>query len=1743
MEHMSRSYIFIAVMISLLVSVTYDLSAAVPMMDEICDNGIDDDNDGLIDLNDNDCVCNDKIFDYVDLIPNPGFALVDGCCVLELNIGISPCLENWVAISDTPDIYSPNCLSESEIVSIEALIEIEINSEVARCYYDGSVYEEILGTCFSSPLTLGKEYVLGFDIALTNGEDEVVNFALYGVKDCGQLTTIDGENICNEETVVELAVGIDYMDFPDSQWTQKDFSFVADYPYEAFFLGLSCSAPNSWTSNVNLFFDNYTLQESEDYFTLLSTEGNLCDLDLQLSSPLMGDYDYQWYFDGIAIIGATDDQYIPTEKGEYILIATWEGGLSCIESLPFIVDDYYENIVVHIEESICYGSSIIVYEMEYSVAGSYTIPVQSTTDCDTIYYLDLTTPLTNTSSSFLVEINEGEVYPFGGKLLSKEGVYYDTLSTDGECDSLVTLTLVFDQGEPNLSYDSHYFNEDCSLLFATVCNTGNAIFEEDELQVSLFNENPIDNTTNAFSLNVFDSGVDILMEPGECQVLIFWAADYSDSIGDFYGFINVDPSVSAPFDFENDFPNTSYPEVDYTDNVFEFNFDSCGDECTDPDLTIAQVEVDLFCTQLNVNICNVGESLFSENQLSFSIYNEDPSISSVGLNTVLNYDTPLTIILDECYDVYFDISSFNTDLGSFYIMVNDDGTANTPFNFDIDFPTTGYIECNYVNNLAVFNFDDCDEIPTVEICDNGIDDDNDGLIDAFDPDCPCNNLLDFDYSISTPFPCVDPIILSVPIVADFNYQWYVDGVPLAGETHGTYGASVNIYDQSNQFYVYIDDGINCKLLGPISIDPCLDYEICDNGIDDDNDGLIDAFDPDCDCTDTLIQGQTHIPNPGFEEHTGCCFSNLDFSENNCIDEWELVAPSPDYFGVDCISIEEGEGFVNTFDDSFVGLGMASTGSEMLGVCLSTPLQSGIEYKIDIKACVADNSLFPTSGPVEIALYGFSGPCPDFSSLIDPSNDDLCSLPLQKEELITITSADLLQREFRNIEATITPSMDIDYVIFSLLCGQSSIEFSYFMIANVQISEKVNSPWGFSGTISTSDLCEDPLELSIPYSDTLSYQWYQDSIPITGEDAAILELDLTTAVNSQYHVFVYNDNGCVLVGPVTIEHTIIPPTNLFASICQGATYSFANLELMSAGIYRDTLTSQNGCDSILILQLSILDFLEETITATICEDATYPFDNQELSTSGIYRDTLTSVMGCDSIVILDLTVVDQIEVSVSESICEGEEFDFNGRIVDAQGLYFDTLSTQMGCDSIIELVLGFSNYLRADMIVEICQGESFLFGDIDLTQEGIYMDTIPQVLTCDSIIELKLNVLDVMETTTVEIICEGEFFPFDGQMLSLSGVYQDTLTGVNGCDSIVAVDLTVISKDGHSITESICEGGQYDFNGQLLTAEGIYKDTLTNQMGCDSIVELVLGFSNYLRADLEVILCEGESYFFSNMNLNQEGLYIDTISNSTSCDSIISLFLEIDMASVFTFEDSICTGDSYSFAGQELFSEGTYFDNLQNYRGCDSIVTLILSEKVMPELLIEQTICDGEEFVINTQAYSETGDYTLMLEASEGCDTLLTLSLIVEEAFIIDTTYAEILEGDIYTFNDIVFNEAGIYDLSLMSVSGCDSLVVLNLSIAGGVYVPNVFSTSSISGNNRFIMVSNGDVVVTEYSIFDRWGNRVFSNKNFRTTDGLENYWDGYINNQVAMKGVYVYYIQYEKSTGELIDMVGSVTVL
>lgn len=195
-------------------------------------------------------------------------------------------------------------------------------------------------------------------------------------------------------------------------------------------------------------------------------------------------------------------------------------------------------------------------------------------------------------------------------------------------------------------------------------------------------------------------------------------------------------------------------------------------------------------------------------------------------------------------------------------------------------------------------------------------------------------------------------------------------------------------------------------------------------------------------------------------------------------------------------------------------------------------------------------------------------------------------------------------------------------------------------------------------------------------------------------------------------------------------------------------------------------------------------------------------------------------------------------------------------------------------------------------VDICSGETYSIGSSVYNTPGNYEDTLTSVFGCDSIVQTALNVLPTSLLIQDISFCQGDSLVVGMNSYYSSGTYNDTLTSANGCDSIVISNLTVLMPSSYMQTPSICQGESFDYNGHSYTATGLYYDTLTNAAGCDSIVTTDLTVVSTTTSTEIVELCFGETYSINGNTYTTSGMYTDTLQNVNGCDSIIVTDLTI-----------------------------------------------------------------------------------------------------------------------------------------------------------------------------------------------------------------------------------------------------------
>lgn len=148
----------------------------------------------------------------------------------------------------------------------------------------------------------------------------------------------------------------------------------------------------------------------------------------------------------------------------------------------------------------------------------------------------------------------------------------------------------------------------------------------------------------------------------------------------------------------------------------------------------------------------------------------------------------------------------------------------------------------------------------------------------------------------------------------------------------------------------------------------------------------------------------------------------------------------------------------------------------------------------------------------------------------------------------------------------------------------------------------------------------------------------------------------------------------------------PPTMRSDTICEGDSIVVGNTAYLESGVYADTLQTPFGCDSIVNLDLTVLPLDTVLLAPTICAGDTVWVGSQPFTSAGSFTAVLQNSFGCDSTVFLDLTVLPLAQTDLVEVICKGDTVVVGNTSYMDSGIFHDTLATAQGCDSIVTLNL-------------------------------------------------------------------------------------------------------------------------------------------------------------------------------------------------------------------------------------------------------------------------------------------------------------------------------------------------------------------------------------------------------------------------------------------------------------------------
>ena len=213
-------------------------------------------------------------------------------------------------------------------------------------------------------------------------------------------------------------------------------------------------------------------------------------------------------------------------------------------------------------------------------------------------------------------------------------------------------------------------------------------------------------------------------------------------------------------------------------------------------------------------------------------------------------------------------------------------------------------------------------------------------------------------------------------------------------------------------------------------------------------------------------------------------------------------------------------------------------------------------------------------------------------------------------------------------------------------------------------------------------------------------------------------------------------------------------------------------------------------------------ISNDITAAICQGSAYTENGFNVSEAGVYTQNLQTINGCDSIVTLTLTINPVATTALQAAICQGETYAENGFNISQAGVYTQNLQTINGCDSVVTLTLTVNPVATTALQASICQGETYTENGFNVSQTGVYTQNLQTINGCDSVVTLTLTVNPVYSFTIDATINQGETYHGNGFEVSEAGTYTQNLQTVNGCDSVIVLELTVNSSLGDVVANTI-----------------------------------------------------------------------------------------------------------------------------------------------------------------------------------------------------------------------------------------------------------------------------------------------------------------------------------------------------
>ena len=170
----------------------------------------------------------------------------------------------------------------------------------------------------------------------------------------------------------------------------------------------------------------------------------------------------------------------------------------------------------------------------------------------------------------------------------------------------------------------------------------------------------------------------------------------------------------------------------------------------------------------------------------------------------------------------------------------------------------------------------------------------------------------------------------------------------------------------------------------------------------------------------------------------------------------------------------------------------------------------------------------------------------------------------------------------------------------------------------------------------------------------------------------------------------------------------------------STFTFNGITYDEEGLYEQTIESEEGCDTLYRIMVTITNAYQMETTVTVCGEA-YTWNGTTYTETGDYQQEFTSSDGCDSIVTLHLNVFDAYDIALDTVVCGS--LVWAGHEYTQSGHYEQAFVTANGCDSVFRMDLTVWPYPEAIPAITGPQ-EIYVATDLVVGQYFYLIDSVP-----------------------------------------------------------------------------------------------------------------------------------------------------------------------------------------------------------------------------------------------------------------------------------------------------------------------------------------------------------------------------------------------------------------------------------